>query len=113
MPPKVGSRHTFTRLRTDSDGVRYLTERAPYLYRELDDNELHIIRQGETWWTLAARYFTGLPRACGFWWAIADFQPSTVVDPTIPPEPGSVVVVPSLATLVNRILSEDRRREHG
>jgi hypothetical protein len=113
MPPKVGSRHTFTRVRSGSDGKRYLTEREPYLYRDLSDNRYHIVRQGDTWFTIAARAFAGLPRGCGFWWAIADFQPQPIVDPTVQPDPGSVVVIPSITTLTNRILSEDRRKEHG
>ena len=113
MPPRVGSRHTFTLRRIATDGSRYLTEREPYTFRELSDNRTHTARQGDSWFTIAARYFAGVPRACGFFWAICDFQPDPVVDPTIPPELGRVVVIPSISTLSNKILGEQRRRDHG
>ena len=114
MPPKIGSRHTFTKLRADIDGKRYLTDRVPYLYRELADNRTHTVRQGDTWFALAGKYFSALPRAAGFFWAICDFQPSgPVVDPTVLPTTGTDVVIPSVATLTSRILGEERRREHA
>ena len=50
-----------------------------------------------------------VPRACGFWWAIADYQPEPVVDATIPPAVGHELVIPSLRVL-DIILRESRRR---
>ena len=51
-----------------------------------------------------------MPRGCGFWWAIADFQPDPIVDPTLDLEPGRRLVVPSLRVLTDVILGEQRRR---
>jgi hypothetical protein len=51
-----------------------------------------------------------LPRACGFWWAIADFQPDPVVDPTLLLEPGRRLFIPSLRVLTDVVLSESQRR---
>ena len=32
--------------------------------------------------------FAPLPLACGYWWAIADFQPDPILDPTLVLETG-------------------------
>lgn len=111
MPPRVGSRHTFTQAVLRGE-IEELTEREPFLFRELDDNEEITVGQGDSWFTIASRVYKELPRAAGFWWVIADFQPSPVVDSTILPEPGTKIFAPSLNTLITRILSERRRREH-
>lgn len=113
MPPRLGSRHTFCRGVLDQDGRRFLSEREPFEFREFNDSIWHTVQQGDSWWNLAARYYRGMPRASGYWWAIADFQPSRVVDPTLELEVGTRVVVPSLRVLTDVILSPRRRQEHG
>lgn len=113
MAPRVGSRHSFTLGVLDAGGVLHLTEREPYRFRAHTDNRVHVIVQGDTLWDLAGRYFAPLPRACGFWWAIADFQPDPVVDPTLELEPGRRLFVPSLRVLTDVILGEAGRRTRG
>ena len=113
MPPRVGSRHSFTLGMHDADGVLRLTEREPYRYKAHTDNRVHVVVQGDTLWDLAGRYFAPLPRACGFWWAIADFQPDPIVDPTLELVPGRRVFIPSLRVLTDVVLGEARRREAG
>ncbi len=113
VPPRVGSRFGFCLGVLGDPGRRMLTEREPYRYRPLPDNRVHRVADGETWFDLAGRYFAPLPRACGYWWAIVDFQPEPVVDPTLALETGSVVVVPSTRVLTEVILGESRRREVG
>ena len=110
MPPRVGSRHSFTLGVRDAGGVLHLTEREPYRFRAHTDNRVHVVVQGDTLWGLAGRYFAPLPRACGFWWAVADFQPDPIVDPTLELDIGRRLVVPSLRVLTDVILSEQRRR---
>ncbi len=113
MPPRVGSRHSFTLGVHDPDGRLHLTEREPYRVRAHTDNRVHVVVQGDTLWDLAGRYFAPLPRACGFWWAIADFQPDPIVDPTLALEPGRRLVIPSLRVLTDVVLGEAGRRTRG
>ena len=75
------------------------------------DNRQHVVKEGETLFSLAGRYFAPLPRPAGLWWVIADFQPDPVQDPTLSLDVGRVVVVPSLRTVTELIFSETRRRE--
>jgi hypothetical protein len=97
----------------DAEWRRFLTEREPYRYRVFADSRVHSVVEGETLFELAGRYFAPLPRACGFWWAIADFQPDPILDPTLALEEGSTVIIPSTRVLTDVILSEARRRETG
>ncbi len=103
------SRHRFS-LAFDEGGLRYLSERVPYGYRDFTDNTQHVVTTGDTLFNLAGRYFRGLPRPAGLWWVIADFQPAPVHDPTIRLIEGSIVVVPSLRVLQTEVFNERRRR---
>ena len=113
MPPRVGSRYGFTHGVRDGDGVLFLTDREPYRYRPHGDNRLHLVVGGDTLWGLAGSYFAPLPRACGYWWAIADFQPDPIVDPTIVLEPGRRLVIPSVRVLTDVILAGAGQTEVG
>ena len=50
-----------------------------------------------------------MPRGCGFWWAIADFQPDPIVDPTLELEVGRTIFIPSERVLTDVILGAGRR----
>ena len=113
MPPRVGSRHSFTLGVRDGRGVLHLTEREPYGFRSHSDNRVHMVVLGDTLWGLAGRYYAPLPRACGFWWAIADFQPDPIVDPTLELEVGRRLFLPSLRVLTDVVLGEAGRRTRG
>lgn len=113
MPPQAGSRHSFTFGIRDEAGRLLLTEREPYRFREHADTRVHVVAQGDTLFGLAGRYFAPLPRACGFWWVIADFQPDPIIDPTLELAMGRRLFVPSLRVLTDVILAEARRREQG
>lgn len=89
-----------------------LSRRSPYRYRNRPDNRVHTVKQGDTLHALASAYFQTLPRSAGFWWAIADFQPEPITDPTLALEPGTKITIPSTDLLLNTILGERRRREH-
>jgi hypothetical protein len=111
VPPRVGSRFGLCSGVADDAGRRFLTEREPYRYRTLPDNRRHLVVEGDTLFELAGRYFAPLPRACGFWWVIADFQPDPILDPTLALDVARVLIIPSPRVLTDVILSEARRRE--
>lgn len=108
-----GSRHTFVEGRLDDEGRLFLTDRTPYSFVTRDDNRVHVVVEGDTLWSIAGRYFQGLDRPAGYWWAIADFQPNPIHDPTIALVAGSVIIVPSIRTLLEDVLGEKRRREEA
>lgn len=110
MAPRVGSRYSFSVGVRDEAGRLFLTEREPFLFREYSDTRTHTVAQGDTLFGLAGRYFAPLPRACGFWWVLADFQPDPIIDPTLELEVGRRLFIPSLRVLTDVILSEQRRR---
>lgn len=109
MPPRLYSRHMFTTALTDADGKLFLSEREPYSYRDFDDNVQYVVREGDSIFTLAARFFQGFERPAGLWWIIADYQPDPIFDPTIALDVGRVLVIPSMRTVQEEIFSERRR----
>jgi hypothetical protein len=111
MPPRRFSRYTFTSAVKGEDGRLFLTEREPFRFRSLPDNRQHVVKEGETLFSLAGRYFAPLPRPAGLWWVIADFQPDPIHDPTVALEPGRLLVVPSIRTIQEELFSESRRGE--
>src|SRR5512137_1106138 len=110
MPPRSGSRYTFCSGIRDAADVLHLTEREPYRFREHKDTRVHTAVQGDTLFDLAGRYFAPLPRACGFWWVIADFQPepNTIHDPTLKLRLGAKIVIPSLRQLNEIVMGAGR-----
>ncbi len=110
MPPQLRSRYVFTKIVIDDQGKSHLTEREPFRFREFSDNQFYTAKDGDTLFNVAGRFFRPLERAAGFWWAIADFQPDPIVDPTLRLELGRVLIIPSVSVLLNEILGEDQRR---
>ncbi len=106
----VGSRYSACQGIRDESGKLYLTEREPYRYQDFPDNRVHKVTQGDNLFILAGRYFAPLPRACGFFWVIADFQPQPIIDPTLSLNLGMKIFVPSLRILQNVILGASNKR---
>jgi hypothetical protein len=111
MPPRRFSRFTFSAAVLDDDERLFLIDREPFRFRALPDNRQHVVKEGDTLFSLAGRYFAPLPRPAGLWWVIADFQPDPIHDPTLSLEVGRVLVVPSLRTIAEEVFSEKRRQE--
>jgi len=109
------SRYRYCYVLYDDDGIPYLTEREPYLFRALNDNASVIARGDDHWPALADRAYHPEELACNEWWAILDFQPSDdrepVIDPTLAIEAGTEIVTPSRRTKALLIRGEERRRE--
>ena len=110
MPPRRFSRYEFTLGITDEQKRLFLTEREPFRFKALPDNRIHEVKEVETIFSLAGRFFRPRPRAAGLWWVIADFQPDPIFDPTIPLQIGRRLFIPSLRTLDEEILSVERGR---
>jgi hypothetical protein len=108
VPPHVGSRFSFSMALEDEDGRLYLAGREPYRFAVHADTRVHRVMEGDTLFSLAGQYFEPLPRACGYWWAIADFQPDPILDPTLGLETGRLVYIPSLRVLTDVILANPR-----
>lgn len=110
VSPRRFSRYSLAYATQDAEGTLMLYGDEPYRHRDFGDNTEHVVRLGDTLYTLAGRYFHPLPRACGLWWVIADFQPEPIHDPTVRLATGRVLVIPSHRTLTEEIFSERRRR---
>jgi len=110
MRQTLESRYAVTTLETLEDGTVELGEREPYHFRQRDDNLIHVAGHGDTWDALAEIYYSSISdRACGLWWVIAEYQPTPIVDPTIPIAPGRSVVIPAPIVVVTEILRSDRK----
>jgi hypothetical protein len=113
--PDVLSLYRFCSAIQDAGGTFYLTDAPPYGYEDRPDTIEHRVTGGDTWHSIAARYYS--PPLQG-WRAellgkvIADFQPEPVDDTTIVLVPGTVIYVPGINTVVEVILSESRRSDY-
>lgn len=115
MPPRARSRHIFTLGVNDTaepDKLQ-LTDREPFLFQDLPDNRMHLVGDGDTYHSLAARYFDPIESAANLWWIICDFQPEPVHDPTIALVPGTTLVIPSVRTVFEAIFADKRALEGG
>ena len=124
MPPGIFSRHLYTIGISPDDAdliipglndvwpgrsnVLHLTGREPFTYRDLADNILHDVVQGDSVWSIAAKHYRQFDRPSDLWWIIADFQPIPIIDPSIELVVGSLIVVPSTRTIREEVFSESR-----
>lgn len=118
MTLDIYSRHRFCVGREDDAGRIALDDRTTFAFRDLADNRLHTVKDGDTLWSLAAYYFAALEYAAELWWVIADYQideagnPAPIHDPTVALTAGSTLVIPSVATVLREAIAEERRPEH-
>lgn len=109
MPPTLYSRHRFSSGVLDEDDEKLmLSDPLTFGYQERSDNILHRVAQGEDLFQIAGKYFSSITRGCGLWWAIADYQPVPIHDPTIALAEGTIIVVPSVRTVLEEILNNSR-----
>jgi hypothetical protein len=101
----IESRYYASQPYTAWSGYTLLEEYQPFRYVARDDNIVHEAQAGDTWWNLAQLYYQDISdRAAGLWWAIVDFQPEPVVDPTLEIPPSKLIIIPSPATVRTEIL---------
>ena len=104
----------------DADGRRFMSEREPFGYVELADNQRHPVVQGDSWHMLAYTYFRPITitNELGIdvevssllGWVIRDFQKVPVMDPFICPKAGEILVIPSRRTVLTKVFDPDRRK---
>lgn len=104
------SRYRFCLRQIDGRGRSFLEDRVPYRYRAFADNKTHVVQDGETLFTIAAKQYRNMPGGGSrLWWVIADFQPQPLHDPTLQLPAGSVLVIPSVRIIDARILNPNHR----
>lgn len=113
MAPRQYSRFVFSqavRLSSQNEETLWLADREPFPFQQRNDNIFHVVGENDTLFSLAGKYFRGYPRAAGFWWVIADYQPQRIHDPTLQLAPGAILVIPSRRMLEESIFSQERRK---
>ena len=66
MPPNRYSRHRFSTGQSDAAGKFFLSDRNKFGFQELSDNRQHVVKEGDTLFNLAGKYFSAMPRSAGF-----------------------------------------------
>lgn len=113
MIPGVLSMYRFCTALTDPfTGQLYLTDPAPFAYQELDDTREHTVSDGDTWESIAGKYYRAIPGGAELWPVIAAFQPHPPMDASVPPERGAIVYVPSERTIFEVVFNEARRVDY-
>lgn len=108
VTPEEDSRYLLSLELELEDGDLVWTFPEPLGEFSSEDDVHHTVRQGETLFTLAGRYYSGVKRPCGLWWAIAEYQSPPIKDPLNVLEDGSIIKIPSLRTVLEIFLNEDR-----
>jgi len=94
------SRYVLSDLFVDSQSRVYLGPRERFFFEDLDDVIPHTVREGDTWHSLAHQYYgRALSAEVNLWWALADFQPEPVLDPTLVLAAGTIVLIPPIRVM--------------
>lgn len=113
MPGNEFSRYYRTEVYEDESEPRTKTlvsYRTPFSYRERGDNRVYEVAEGDTLASIARKVYPSIGAYLGsyssarLYWAIADYQPTPIIDPTIQLRPGSRLVLPSVELLTTEII---------
>lgn len=108
MPAVPLSRYEFVQVEQDDEGRTFLQVPDPLPTRSFVDDQIHIVGEGETLFSIAWNAYKELLdeekdiRPSGFWWVIADIN--GIVDATEPLQVGSRLRIPSVDTLLGELL---------
>lgn len=92
-----------------SDGLNFLLDREPLYFQPRSDNKRVVVQATDTWWSLAAAHLSSLPNAEQFFWVICDYQPNPIMDPTINPMPGTLVIIPDENFIMSTYFADSSR----
>lgn len=107
--PSIESRYSSTDVYEAFTGNTLRDDYIPFRYEAFDDNIVHVAAEGDTWWTIAQRYYFHISSNAGrLWWVVCDFQPQPVVDPTIAISPNRTVIIPSPLVVLTQVLGVRR-----
>lgn len=90
---------------TSGERVLYLKYREPISYVSDEENQVYVVKAGDTLHSLANKFFNGFPTPSRLWWVIAEYQPEPIFDPTLRLEPGSLLIIPSV-TMTHYLINE-------
>lgn len=76
------------------DQTLLYASREPLQFQDHPENTVHTVEAGDTLWRLAARHFAGFSEPSNMWWAIAEYQPTPIGDPTLQIKPGTLLILP-------------------
>jgi hypothetical protein len=95
------------------EGNKFITlDRSPWNFQKFEDTTIHICKGGEMIWEIAAQYYKDIFERPSMWyWIIADFQPSPILDATLAMQQGQKVYIPSERVIRLFILDPDRNPE--
>lgn len=103
---KDDSRYNLADLYKDASNRSYTALRSRIFFDDIDGVFPHVVEDGDTLWSLADFYYEGSAETdTNYWWAIADFQPEPINDPTIKLSPGQILLIPPLE-LIMAVLEE-------
>jgi nucleoid-associated protein YgaU len=87
----------------DSEQRLAFALRNRLLWEDLAGVRAHVVREGDTLWNLALRYYGSSGGQPGdgarLWWVIADFQSEPINDPTVQLTPGEIILIPPLPAI--------------
>lgn len=119
--PSYYSRFRFCTGILDGRGRLYFSSPEPFEYQDLPDNTVYVTVSTDTWESIADKRFASLApqleligmEPSHLAWAIRDFQPEpqpdAAFDPTLRIPQGTRLVLPSVATILERVFNENRR----
>lgn len=108
ISPLPDSRYFISDVVELEDGNLLTLPPDPIPYLNLDDDEIHVVQQGDDLFRIAAKYYKGTRRPASFFWAIAWYQPVPIKDAFAPLKPGREIIIPSFRTIQTLHLNASR-----